>query len=378
MSRPRRNPLFELGGQWIAREPGHKSLYRYWTERGANRSRRASLGTDDLELAKIRLAEIVLGKGSSVPAAPLAVVLKSYYEGHSDRLPSAGAARAAGKLMLACWGETVRVSDISEARQRAFAEWSLERGHSLAYVSRNLGVLSAALRRAKAPIAVVYGEAAIRSRWGLGSRAPRKPYIPSDAELARLLAARIPEDLRRWLLISMATACRPAAAVELGPDQRERGAGLVDLNPHGRAQTRKHRPVVREPRGLTRLLDAWEADGLDAHGGRYCGYANVSSVQTALDRAREAAGAPRLTAYSLRHKAITVLRAAGVPADQIALQVGHRRPDTRITGAYGEYAPDFLKDAARALDSWLRAVLNLAANPHRIPTKAGRRRRRAA
>lgn len=379
VSRKRSRPLFELGGQWIAREPGRASLYRFWTDRGTNRSRRASLGTDDLERAKIRLAEIVLSHGQAAPSAPLAIVLKSYFEAHTDRLPSAQAARAAGKLMLAFWGETAKLSDLTEDAQKRFAAWSVGRGHSLAYVARNLGVLAAAAAHAKVRLSVVSSEAAIRDRWRLADAKPaRRAYVPTDAELAHLLRTKMPEDLRRWLLISMATGCRPAAAVELSPGQRQRAARLIDLNPHGRSQTKKHRPVVREPRALTRALDRWEAEDLDLHGGRYCGYASVASVQTAIDRIRDAAGMPRLTAYSVRHKVVTVLRAAGVPADQIALQVGHRRPDTRITGSYGEWSPDYLREAADALDAWLRKVQKLAANPHTIPTKRHSGKRRAA
>jgi len=45
--------------------------------------------------------------------------------------------------MLACWGDTVRVGAITEAKQKEFAQNSIAKGNSLSYVSRNLSVLAA-------------------------------------------------------------------------------------------------------------------------------------------------------------------------------------------------------------------------------------------
>ena len=87
---------------------------------------------------------------------------------------------------------------------------------------------------------------------------------------------------------------------------------------------------------------------------------------------------PRLSVYSFRHKGTTVLRKAKVPDEQIAYQLGHRRPKNRSTRAYGEYDPSYLAEAAAALDAWIARVLHLAAgNSHGIPAgaKASRKKR---
>jgi hypothetical protein len=103
----------------------------------------------------------------------------------------------------------------------------------------------------------------------------------------------------------MATACRPEAALDLAPAARIRDAQAIDLNPGGRAQNKKVRPVVRCPRVLTMALDRWERDGLDMHDGRYCGYASVDSADSALERVCKPIGLGRMSVYSIRHKVTT-------------------------------------------------------------------------
>ena len=49
------------------------------------------------------------------------------------------------------------------------------------------------------------------------------------------------------------------------------------------------------------------------------------------------------------------MRLHGVPAEQVAQQLGHRR--LGATGVYTEYDPEYLKAACEALDGLLQAVL---------------------
>ena len=60
MPRRKARSEFELAGQWIAEEPGRPGHYRFWIDPGVGRTRRASLGTTDIEEAKARLAAAAL------------------------------------------------------------------------------------------------------------------------------------------------------------------------------------------------------------------------------------------------------------------------------------------------------------------------------
>jgi hypothetical protein len=202
MPRARARPLFELAGQWIATDPGSPFLCRFWTEPGTGRTRRASLGTKDLEAAKIIFAQAVLTHGPKTPDSPVAAVLEAYFIGRTDKLPSAKHARLAGKTLLQCWGETIRCSQLTEAKQRQFAEWSIQRAFA-AYISRNLSVLAAAVKYSRGACrSLTSAKSEIKERWSLQTKAPRRVFIPSDDELARFLSAEIPEPLLRWTIIS--------------------------------------------------------------------------------------------------------------------------------------------------------------------------------
>lgn len=299
---------------------------------------------------------MALQRSPATNKTPLPIVLENYFLERTDLLPSKKAARTAGRIILESLGENARVGDVTESWQKDFARERAELGNSLGYIERTFSVLGAALRHAKLTVPLIVSESHMRDIWKIIAKPPRKAFVPTDHQLATILRRPMPEDLARWLLISMATACRPQAAVDLAPAARIRDAQAIDLNPGGRAQNKKVRPVVRCPRVLTMALDRWERDGLDMHDGRYCGYASVDSADSALERVCKPIGLGRMSVYSIRHKVTTILRAAGVPGDQISRQLGHRGEESATTGGYGEYSPHFQREAAAALDRWIRRL----------------------
>jgi integrase len=365
MPRPRSRSLFELGGQWIATEGDGRNLYRYWFDSGTGRTRRESLRTADLESAKRALAEIVIKGAPKTSSARLSVVLEEYFVEHTDKLPSKLQSRNAGKVLLRHFGETARIESLTEAKQKEFATKCIEEGCRLSYIARNLVVLRAALAHARIVHEVIYTEAQMERRWGLRPAVVEKARIPTDEEIAALWSVDLAEDLRRFILIQLATGGRPQTALDLMPQQRIRDASLVDLNPPTRAQNKKRRPILREPRVLTGWLDKWEAEkaGLETRRGHYCGYTTIEGVKSGLERAVDRAGIAKISTYSFRHKVTTVLRQARVPEDEIARQLGHRRSDLRTTAGYGEWDPGYLANAAAAIDAWFARVQKLTTRP---------------
>lgn len=128
----------------------------------------------------------------------------------------------------------------------------------------------------------------------------------------------------------------------------------------GRPQVkRKYRATVKAGRTFRHLLRAWERQGLDAFGGRYCGYSSMEGVKSAMERLAVDSGIP-VSPYSLRHKVTSVLRKAKVPEDQISAMLGHQRVNLRTTAGYGEFDPDYQKEAAAALEAWVWRIIKLA------------------
>jgi hypothetical protein len=219
MPRPRARPLFEIGDQWIAHDPGSPFLHRFWTEPGTGRTRRSSLGTTDLNEAKLALAEIVVKGAPKTVDAPLAAVLLKYFEEHADRLVSAKIARGHGRKALAFLGQTARVKALTEAKQKEFVERCLNQGHKLSYAARIMVTIAAALAHSKlAEPEIIYTEAEMIKKWKLTRVAPTKAYNPTDEECARvLLAEKMTEPLLRYLIIQCLTGGRPQTAVDLSP-----------------------------------------------------------------------------------------------------------------------------------------------------------------
>ena len=360
MPRPRARPLFEFGEQWIAHDPGSKKLYRFWTEQGTGRTRRASLGTEDLQEAIVILVALVREAKPKTSSSSLSLVLQTYFTEHAETLPSKDIVRSHIRKLLAVMGAATLVETITEAKQREFVEGCLEDGNKLAYAARIMTTLSAALvhSRVREP-EIVYTESAMVRRWKLSSSPRRKAYIPTDDECARLAVTDMPVMLRRWMIIQALTGGRPQTAVDLTPNQFNREAGIVDLNLPERTQNKKYRAKVRAGRALRFLLTHWEKAGLGPFGDRYCGYTSMEGVKSAIQRLAVETSIP-ISTYSWRQKATTVLRRARVPEDQVSELLGHKRPNLRTTAGYGDWDPDYQREASAALDKWFWRVRRLS------------------
>lgn len=364
MPRSRRNALWEYGAQWIANDPASPMLYRFWTEPGTGRTSRASLGTKDLEIAKRKLVEIVMKAAPKTSDTPLAAVLLKYFEERTDKRSSSKVARGHGRKALAFFGQAVRVRGLTEAKQRAFVDNCLQRGHKLSYVARIMATVSAAMIHSKLKEPeIIATEAKMIDKWGYSAVEPEKAYIPTDKECAELLLSRrMPEKLLRWCIIQSFNGGRPQTAIDLAPAQFNKDAGIVDLLPPGRAQIKKkYRPKVKAARTFRLLLRLWESKGLGAYGGKYCGYSTLEGAKSAIARLAKDTGIP-VSTYSLRHKVTSILRKARTAEDQVSSVLGHKRPNLRTTAGYGDHDPNYQKEAADAMEAWFWRMVKMARN----------------
>ena len=75
------------------------------------------------------------------------------------------------------------------------------------------------------------------------------------------------------------------------------------------------------------------------------------------------------------------LRSGGVQEDKIAFQLGHKRPDVRTTGRYGEWAPGYLREVTECLDAWFLRLQRQVSRPlfsQGFPKSVRRRTKKAA
>lgn len=345
---------FQLGEFWLSQQRRSGQWCRTWYDRKTRQTRRASLGTRDAEEAKVRLAEWFVREAELrdlKPAdVPVPTVLERYYAQHGAALPSKDTAKRAVALWNEFWDDAT-VADLSVQRQREFVAWLAGRGLSDGYVRRVVGVGKAALNRA-------YEHQEIREvpfvrLEPAGSTYDRRATVE---QLAAFLSA-VPPELEHvftYAMIRLNTGCRGDAARDLQPFQCDFAHRLVRLNPEGRRQTKKRRPVVPMTDTLASVLQGMKVEAFYVHwhGKR------VGSIRRAWSIVRTAAGLPAWFAPKvLRHTVATELRKRGVPGWEVSGLLGHTRGDAEATtAAYAKYDPAFLGNARRELDAWMSEI----------------------
>lgn len=339
----------QIGEYWLSQREGSTQWCRTWYDQRGRQVRRASLGTGDFQAAKLALWEWYARHGrvktQGPEDAPLELFLTRYYQQHARNLPSAETASYA----LGYWSDFFAQATVAEAtpqRQRAFKEWLESRGLSPGYVKRILGVGAAALKRA-------YKEGELTSIPFVisGEDGPARERVLSVRESAALWMATEHWHERMFLALAYGSLARPEAILEVTRGMVDFDRRLLTLNPPGRKQTKKHRPTVPVGDFLLPWLQAAPDGPLVAWGGK-----PLDSFKMGFRRLRRRAWLkPDVVAKTIRHTMATELRAAGVPEAEIQGMLGHRAYSGK-TEVYAKYRPDYLGQAARAIDAYMGRV----------------------
>lgn len=233
-----------------------------------------------------------------------------------------------------------------------FTQKLLKDGLKQSSVNNILSIIKAAVNRAYR-----LGELTHAPYVGLIKQAQGEPKgrpMTID-EICKLYQHACPH-VRAMIVLGLATGARPEAVCELKWGQIDRSSMTIELNQQGRVQTGKYRPTVKLPASLAKWLDEQSKD---------CDYIvhfrkkPVHRYHEAWKRAKKRAGLTgTVTPYSLRHTVARHLRACGVPAWEVAAQLGHSAGSRlTITERYAAHSPDYLTNACRELDKLLALVL---------------------
>jgi integrase len=236
--------------------------------------------------------------------------------------------RDAWKAMKGFW-ENVDPDLIDEDMCRKYAD---QRKVGPATIRYELSMLSVALRYAKKPTPIWRPEAP-----------ERKVRHLTQAEFERWFAEVKAPHARLYALLGLYSMARPTAILELTWDRVDFERGMIDLNPRGRRQTRKRRPVVPLH---DEALDALE----EAHKGRQSEYViergakPIASIKKAFQAASKRSGV-HVTPYMLRHTGAVWAAEAGVSMAELAQFMGHD-DDSTTQKHYARYSPGYLKGVA--------------------------------
>lgn len=173
------------------------------------------------------------------------------------------------------------------------------------------------------------------------------------AEFARWFAEVRAIHARLYVEIAVATMARPAAILELKWSQIDWDHGTLHLNPPGRRQTKKRRPVVALDDQILKLLAdahrAAQSEYVIERGGR-----KIDSIKKAFQAASARSGI-HVTPYTLRHTGAVWAVERGTGMAELAQFMGH--DDDRTTQKhYARFSPTYLRSVA----SNLRAARNEA------------------
>jgi integrase len=230
--------------------------------------------------------------------------------------------------MRSFW-ENVDPERIDDAMCRKYAEGRKVGPATLRY---ELSMLSVALRHANKPRKVWRPPAPERQVRHLTHAQFERWYAEVKAPHARLYA-----------LLGLFTMARPTAILELTWDRVDFERRQIDLNPKGRRQTKKRRPVVALNDEAMEALE-------EAHKARQSEYViergakPIANIKKAFQAASARSGI-KVTPYTLRHTGAVWAAEGGASMDELAQFLGHDDATTTSTH-YVRYSPGFLRGVA--------------------------------
>jgi len=166
-------------------------------------------------------------------------------------------------------------------------------------------------------------------------------------QFKKLQAGAIAPHASLYMALGVFTLARPSALFDLRWTQVDFIRNLIDLNPPGRRQTAKKRPIV--PMGPL-LREAMEK----AFRARTCEYViesggkPIASIKKAFQAAGKRSGV-HATPYTLRHTGAVWSAEQGTPMPVLAQLMGH--DDDRTTQKhYARFSPDYLRGASQSVE----------------------------
>jgi integrase len=339
--------------------------YVYFSEDG--RSRRTSLRTDDLSVAQARFQGWLKERESYQAArkAPtFALAHQLYIEQHSARTASPESLEFVGKSLKAFFGDMrleeitaknvrdyieqrrkgLRVTndDGSKEKRRAVSDGTIRKELTIMRAVFNFMVKRVEPKELRAdPRELCYIE--------MPSRPAPRQRVLSDDELDLIRKAVRPPDppapiprlsIYVWLL--METGARAGALRDLTWAQVDFNNGFIRLNPHGREQTNKRRPIIPISDELRPVLERAHQERTTDH---VLGHDGM--IRKSFERFGDRLGLEGVTAHTFRHTFATRLAQNGVSMVEISQLLGDQL--VTVERNYLHYQPEYLRQAINSL-----------------------------
>ncbi|PTR12941.1 phage integrase family protein [Novosphingobium sp. GV055] len=394
--------------------PASDRWYIWWYDAAAGRQQRKSTRTADVRLACERLDEHYLATHTPTEADKAVysahAALTDYWLEHGQHLPSADAIKSRSRLMVRFLDVEIaagRLPDplvpdrIDDRMIERFRAWALA-DPLVARKKDADGNWIDGKVRFRAPSTVEEAVIQLKAALNHAYRARRITYVPplqhktrdkvtphrtyrlSVEALGELLDYSLSGSgkyaghadrllpLRRYLIAAICTLARPDAIFDLSVaparQQWHRNAGLLDLNPAGRIQTKKVRPTLPVVPALDSWLqatDEWfvcrEARSFDHRQQiEVVEQVGVGSIRTAWEGAAAKLGIPAGWGPKLiRHSMATILASRRVDLIELEMALGHRVL-SKTTGRYAIFDPAYLGTVKAGIEDVLADLTRMA------------------
>jgi len=380
---------YQVGKYWLARDKEGGPYKINWYDEGKRKVRRKTTGSKDLQ----RAIEVITGHhiAQLEPDVEAGITVRQvslkYWFEHAQHLVSNSTPRASfskldkfllefegdGPQMLAEeWTKETTKKLIKWMRDNpAYSERSVKdeegtvievvrtpRPCSDKAINRHIDDIRAAFRYCMDRPPIIQGIQGAETRQGR-----KKPTLSID-QVKKLFAYAHEKPERRhlqnYLVLAITTLGRPEALIDVSVEP-ERGQIEWDyrrlhLNPEGRKQTKKHRPIVPINDYLLPIIQdssaRYEASRIGS-GQKSSGYIveykgkPVAGMRQTWNRAKTALGWPvggdigrDWDIKMLRHTMSKYLRAQGVPWPELQGHLGHSIKGQ--TETYAEYDPKYM------------------------------------
>ncbi|WP_051056865.1 tyrosine-type recombinase/integrase [Bradyrhizobium yuanmingense] len=351
---------------WLVRDTSTNIYYIAWFDEEARQTRRRTLGTTSgVEAEKI--AEQLEKNGitgdpkaylDKKPMTTTGEVLDYYKKERVPKIRSGEAATSAIENYLRPAFGNIPVAVLRKRDIRRVLDRLVDEGHKVSYVSRIASVLRAAFNLAiedeEIPAAPVVPE--IRGEAEMEAEELRGREL-TIVEVAKLFDAISDPHVLNYNVGEINTAARPEAILELVAEQIDWQHNLFIMNPEGRIQTKKVRPIMR----ISATWAPWLKTTTKGPIVSYRGEA-VKSIKTAMRNLVSKAKLPgRVNSTSIRHTLGRYMEnVAKVPGREISIFLGHvpvgKKKTTRRYSGIDPYAPDYLSNAIAAVEAFVREV----------------------
>lgn len=366
----RPKPLYIRGDYKLYPRADRANLDIVWYDRTTRRERSISAGTSSVEEAIKALDRKYLGqeacptcgrpyerKGSLVTDA-----IADYLTVMADK-PSFESANYRLKHMLDFvekTNPTLLCANFTEKTADQFRAWMAKRTYTTPagrVKTQSLSSAEGCILQTAAAINATGEKAQFRSM-SLRSVSNTPQHRASVAEMAAMfnyaLATKGRLNLLRYLRAAVATMARPDAIMDISTERRQwvSAAKVLNLNPEGRRQTKKHRPTIPVAKQFAAHLDATQGF-----------YIPVASIRSEWGRMAKELGLPGdgEAGWKLIRRSMATLlrnRLGEQYMPQIERMLGHRQES--MSDIYALANPAQLGAALREIEKIIREIEKLA------------------